>query len=118
VPKTARRRATHLVILVQVPAAHLTAAGYLRRLDPLMESLLDLERRNPDALIDPDLAARAGPTPADRYIEVAAQVHPEPDHVWATVPALPGLFATGASVAELREALAEAVRLWMEPTVR
>jgi hypothetical protein len=104
-----------IVVTVDVPAEHLTDEEYLDRLDPLMDALLDLEARNPRRFQDPGVAAQAGPTSADRRVEVEAIVHFEPDHVWARVPALPGCFATGATPDELRAALAEAVQLWLAP---
>jgi predicted RNase H-like HicB family nuclease len=36
-------------------------------------------------------------------------LHTEADHVWAEVEELPGCFASGRDIAELREALAEAI---------
>lgn len=108
--------AGHILVTVDVPAEHLADEEYLDRLGPLMDALLELETRNPRRFQDPGIAAQAGPTPADRRVEVEAIVHFEPDHVWARVPALPGCFATGATPDELREALAEAVRIWLEPS--
>lgn len=42
-----------------------------------------------------------------------ASVHWEDGSVWAEVPELPGCFASGASLDDLRTALDEAVRLYL-----
>jgi hypothetical protein len=109
------RRAVHIIVTVRIPAAHLTAEEYHDRTDPLMEALIALEEANPEHFADAGIAGRAGPTPADRIVDIAALVRIESDHMWARVPALPNCFATGATLEELREALAEAVVMCMEP---
>ena len=45
------------------------------------------------------------------------QVHEEPDHdPWAEVTELPGCFASGRDIDELREAVAEAIDLYRADT--
>jgi predicted RNase H-like HicB family nuclease len=47
----------------------------------------------------------------ERY---TVRVHQEPGHdLWAEVLELPGCFASGAGMAELREALTEAIGLYL-----
>ncbi|MEV5411619.1 type II toxin-antitoxin system HicB family antitoxin [Thermopolyspora sp. NPDC052614] len=41
------------------------------------------------------------------------QIHVEQDGYWAEVQELPGCFASGESIEELREALAEAMSLYL-----
>lgn len=48
-------------------------------------------------------------------VEYDADVRQVGDAFEANVEDLPGCFATGSTLDELRDALAEAVRLWMEP---
>jgi predicted RNase H-like HicB family nuclease len=43
-------------------------------------------------------------------------VHQEDDTFWAEVEELPGCFATGRDLAELEEALVEAITLYREDT--
>lgn len=106
----------HITVRVNIPAAHLTGDEYLGRAAQLTDALLDLEAANPGRFVDPGIAAQAGPEPSSRWVEIDAEVHVESGHVWASVPSLPGCFASGATLAELREALVEAITLWMEPT--
>lgn len=51
--------------------------------------------------------------------EYIAKIHREDDSLWAEVLDLPGCFASGDSLDELREALEEAVRLYLadEPEI-
>lgn len=44
-------------------------------------------------------------------------VHDEGDHYWAEVADLPGCFASGRDLAELKEALAEAIGLYLDRAV-
>ena len=44
-------------------------------------------------------------------MEYTARIHHEEGSYWAEVPELPGVFATGDSVDDLREGLKEAVAL-------
>lgn len=46
-------------------------------------------------------------------VEYIAKVHREDDALWAEVLDLPGCFASGESLDELREALEEAVKLYL-----
>ena len=46
---------------------------------------------------------------------LTARVHADEGGWWAEVVDLPGCFASGATLEELGEALAEAVRLWLTP---
>lgn len=41
------------------------------------------------------------------------RIHPESDHLWAEVEEMPGVFASGQDLEELREALAEAISLYL-----
>ena len=43
-------------------------------------------------------------------------VHQEDDTLWAEVEELPGCFATGRDLAELEEALVEAITLYQQDT--
>lgn len=45
--------------------------------------------------------------------EFRLMVHYESDHIWAEVEELPGCFASGADMEELREALEEALTLYL-----
>lgn len=45
--------------------------------------------------------------------EFTAKVHEEPGSLWAEVVELPGCFATGYTPDELREALEEAISLYL-----
>ena len=49
-----------------------------------------------------------------REVEIEAQIHLEEGMYWAEVPAHPGLFASGETLDELAEALAEAWFLYHE----
>lgn len=40
-------------------------------------------------------------------------VHEEDGGLWATVPEMPGVFATGDTMDELRESLQEGISLWL-----
>jgi len=40
-------------------------------------------------------------------------VHEEDGALWATVPDMPGVFATGDTMDELRESLQEGISLWL-----
>ena len=40
-------------------------------------------------------------------------VHEEDGALWATVPEMPGVFATGDTMDELRESLQEGISLWL-----
>lgn len=42
-------------------------------------------------------------------------VHEEDGSYWAEVTELPGCFASGDDLEELKEAVVEAIRLWSEP---
>ncbi len=46
-------------------------------------------------------------------MELTAQVHTEDRSYWAEVAELPGCFASGATLDELKEALDESVRLYL-----
>ncbi len=46
-------------------------------------------------------------------VEYIARIHEEEGSLWAEVLDLPGCFASGASLDELREALEEAVTLYL-----
>lgn len=48
--------------------------------------------------------------------QVSLRIHRESDHVWAEVAEMPGVFATGGSIAELLEALEEAIGVWLSPS--
>ncbi len=48
--------------------------------------------------------------------EYRAKVYFEKDHVWAQVVELPGCFASGRDFAELREALEEALTMYLAET--
>lgn len=43
-------------------------------------------------------------------------IHYEDDHMWAEVEDYPGCFATGRDMAELNEALEEAISIYLAPT--
>jgi predicted RNase H-like HicB family nuclease len=45
--------------------------------------------------------------------DLTVRVHREPNQLWAEVEELPGCFASGETLAELWEALAEAVGLYL-----
>lgn len=45
--------------------------------------------------------------------ELTVTVHLEDDAFWATVEELPGVFATGDTLEELRECLAEGIALYL-----
>ncbi|HEX7038690.1 MAG TPA: type II toxin-antitoxin system HicB family antitoxin [Trueperaceae bacterium] len=47
------------------------------------------------------------------YREFDVKVHYEKDHIWAEVVNLPGCFVTGRTIDELREALAEAIGMYL-----
>jgi predicted RNase H-like HicB family nuclease len=47
-------------------------------------------------------------------MELTAVIRREDDGYWAEVKELPGCFASGRSLDELREALAEAVELYLD----
>jgi predicted RNase H-like HicB family nuclease len=54
-----------------------------------------------------------GPMSISRH-EYTIEVHHEADgSYWATVPELPGCFASGDTIEELREALSEAISLYL-----
>jgi predicted RNase H-like HicB family nuclease len=42
-------------------------------------------------------------------------IHRESDHLWAEVAELPGCFASGRDLAELGDALAEAIDMYADP---
>lgn len=46
-------------------------------------------------------------------MELTVVVHQEPDGFWSEVDELPGCFASGRTLAELTEALGEAVGLYL-----
>lgn len=46
-------------------------------------------------------------------MELTVVVHEERGTLWAEVPELPGCFATGRTLSELSEALAEAIGLYL-----
>lgn len=46
-------------------------------------------------------------------MELTARVHNEDSSYWAEVTELPGCFASGDTLDELKEALAESVRLYL-----
>ena len=48
---------------------------------------------------------------SSKQIEYTVVVHEEADSLWAEVPALPGCFASGQTLDELREAVEEAIAL-------
>lgn len=48
---------------------------------------------------------------SSKQIEYTVVVHEEDGSVWAEVPALPGCFASGQTLDELREAVEEAIAL-------
>lgn len=45
--------------------------------------------------------------------DLALVVHHEDDHLWAEVEQFPGCFAAGDDLDELREALEEAISMWL-----
>lgn len=47
-------------------------------------------------------------------MELQARIHEEDGSFWAEVPELPGCFASGSTIAELVEAVQEAIRLYLE----
>jgi len=47
-------------------------------------------------------------------VELTARVHHEDDSYWAEVVELPGCFATGDTLDELRDALVEAIALYLD----
>ena len=49
-----------------------------------------------------------------RQVDYIARVHHEDGSLWAEVLDLPGCFASGESLDELREALEEAIRLYLD----
>jgi predicted RNase H-like HicB family nuclease len=53
----------------------------------------------------------------DKQVTLQAQVHCEDGMYWAEVPSHPGLFASGETLDELTEALAEAWILYTEDSV-
>jgi predicted RNase H-like HicB family nuclease len=46
-------------------------------------------------------------------MEITVTVHPEDGSLWSEVSELPGCFASGRTLEELREALAEAAGLYL-----
>lgn len=48
-----------------------------------------------------------------RVSDFHATVHLEDGSYWAEVDELPGCFASGVTESELREAIAEAIRMWL-----
>lgn len=46
--------------------------------------------------------------------QFTAVIHQEEDHLWAEVLTLPGCFAAGDDLDELREALEEAITLYLQ----
>lgn len=48
---------------------------------------------------------------SSRQIEYTVVVHEEDGSLWAEVPALPGCFASGQTLDELREAVEESIAL-------
>lgn len=53
---------------------------------------------------------------ATENVEYIVRVHHEDDSFWAEVLDLPGCFATGKDLEELREALEEAISLYLTDT--
>lgn len=49
----------------------------------------------------------------ERTVTYTATVHDDSDGLWAEVAELPGVFATGANLAELSAALREGVELYL-----
>ncbi len=49
----------------------------------------------------------------ERSVTYTATVHDDSDGLWAEVAELPGVFATGANLAELSAALREGVELYL-----
>ena len=49
-------------------------------------------------------------------LEFKARVHNENDSLWAEIEEMPGCFASGDSMAELGEALSEAMSLYLSST--
>jgi predicted RNase H-like HicB family nuclease len=47
-------------------------------------------------------------------MDLTIRVHEEDDRYWAEVAEIPGCFASGASLDELREALEEAISLCLD----
>ena len=50
--------------------------------------------------------------------EFTLKIQHEKDHIWVEVEELPGCFASGADIDELREALAEAIGMYLSDDVR
>lgn len=48
--------------------------------------------------------------------EMSLVIHQEAGMMWAEVPGLPGCFASGADIAELEEALAESISIYLAAT--
>lgn len=49
----------------------------------------------------------------ERTVTYTATVHDDSDGLWAEIAELPGVFATGANLAELSAALREGVELYL-----
>lgn len=51
-------------------------------------------------------------------LDFQAVIHDDDDGLWAEVPDMPGVFATGDTLDELEASLAEAIGLYLNVTVR
>lgn len=63
--------------------------------------------------VDPAIAALYRPPYEPGTVELHVTVHIDRDGLWAEVPGLPGLFATGETAVELGASLGEAVQLYL-----
>lgn len=63
--------------------------------------------------VDPAIAALYRPPYQPSVIQLHVVVHVDPDGLWAEVPELPGLFATGATAVELGTSLGEAAQAYL-----
>lgn len=82
-----------------------TRPSHLLPWDELDEANREVDRRIGRRLFD--MGCRSAYT--------GLELHEEAGHLWAHVSALPGCFASGTTVAELFDALAEAVRMYASP---
>lgn len=104
-----------------MPDAAKTKHRMVRISDERWDKLGDLAKPNRASVINAfiawflrepgaDLPERPGEEP--ETIEFHIKVHRDKEHLWAEVDEMPGCFASGQTPAELRDALAEAMRLY------
>lgn len=63
--------------------------------------------------VDPTIAALFRPPYQPHVLQLHVTVHVDPDGLWAEVPELPGLFATGETAVELGASLGEAAQAYL-----